>query len=73
MNWLTSLPATVLVVGGLLLALLVAAVARIGVRALVPVEERDRVPQIATPLMPTLGAAFAIFAALTLASEAGYL
>ncbi|MEU0254595.1 hypothetical protein ABZ299_19255 [Streptomyces sp. NPDC006184] len=73
MDWLTSLPAVVLVVGGLLLALLVAAVARVGVRALVPVEERDRVPQIATPLMPTLGAAFAIFAALTLASEAGYL
>jgi hypothetical protein len=72
-DWLTSLPAVVLVVGGLLLAFLVAAVARIGVRALVPVEEQDRVPQIATPLMPTLGAAFAIFAALSLASEAGYL
>jgi len=72
-NWLTSLPAVVLVVGGLVLAFLVAAVARIGVRALVPVGERDRVPQIATPLMPTLGAAFAIFAALSLASEAGYL
>ncbi|MEV6313768.1 hypothetical protein [Streptomyces sp. NPDC051776] len=73
MDWLTSLPAVVLVVSGLLLALLVAAGARIGVRALVPVEERDRVPHIATPLMPTLGAAFAIFAALSLASEAGYL
>lgn len=72
-DWLTSLPPAVLVVGGLLLALLVAAVARIGVRMLVPVEERDRVPQIVTPLMPTLGAAFAIFAALSLASEAGYL
>ncbi|WP_208865641.1 hypothetical protein [Streptomyces viridochromogenes] len=73
MNWLTSLPAVVLVVGGLVLALLVAAVARVGVRVLVPAGERDRVPQIATPLMPTLGAAFAIFAALSLASEAGYL
>jgi hypothetical protein len=73
MDWLTSLPAVVLIVGGLLVALLVAAVARVGVRALVPVEERDRVPQIVTPLMPTLGACFAIFAALTLASEAGYL
>ncbi|MEU7058277.1 hypothetical protein [Streptomyces sp. NPDC046197] len=73
MNWLTSLPAPVLVVGGLSLAFLVAAVARVGVRALVPVAERDRVPQIAPPLMPTLGASFAIFAALTLASEAGYL
>ncbi|MEU6548923.1 hypothetical protein ABZ915_01375 [Streptomyces sp. NPDC046915] len=73
MNWLTSLPAVVLVVGGLLLAFLVAALARIGVRALVPAGEQDRVPQIVTPLMPTLGAAFAIFAALTLASESGYL
>ena len=73
MNWLTSLPAVVLVVGWLLLALLIATVARVGVRALVPAEEQDRVPQIAAPLMPTLGAAFAIFAALSLASEAGYL
>ncbi|WP_240528628.1 hypothetical protein [Streptomyces humi] len=73
MSWLTSLPAVALIVGGLLAALLVAAVARVGVRALVPVGEQDRVPQIATPLMPTLGAAFAIFAALSLASEAGYL
>ncbi|MER5185486.1 hypothetical protein ABT009_45710 [Streptomyces sp. NPDC002896] len=73
MNWLTSLPALVLVVAWLFLAFLVAAVARVGVRALVPAGEQDRVPQIATPLMPTLGAAFAIFAALSLASEAGYL
>jgi hypothetical protein len=72
-NWLTSLPAVVLVVGSLLLALVVAAVGRVGVRALVPAGEQDRVPQIAAPLMPTLGAAFAIFAALSLASEAGYL
>ncbi|WP_432168727.1 hypothetical protein [Streptomyces sp. bgisy031] len=73
MNWLASLPTVVLVVGWLFLALLVAAVARVGVRKLVPVGEQDRVPQIAMPLMPTLGAAFAIFAALSLASEASYL
>ncbi|WP_432094340.1 hypothetical protein [Streptomyces sp. bgisy100] len=73
MNWLTSLPAAALVVGWLFIALLLAAVARVSVRALVPAGEQDRVPQIATPLMPTLGAAFAIFAALSLASEAGYL
>ncbi|MEU1181711.1 hypothetical protein ABZ464_29530 [Streptomyces sp. NPDC005820] len=73
MNWLTSLPAVVLVVGGLLLALLGTAAARVGVRVLVPAGEHDRVPQIAMPLMSSLGAAFAIFAALTLASEAGYL
>jgi hypothetical protein len=72
-TWLTSLPAAVLVVGWLAVALLVAAVARVAVRSLVPVGEQDRVPQIVAPLMPTLGAAFAIFAALSLASEAGYL
>lgn len=73
MNWLSSLPVGVLVVGWLGLALLVAAIGRLGVRALVPAQERDHVPQIASPLMPALGAAFAIFAALTLAGEAGYL
>jgi hypothetical protein len=72
-TWLTSLPAAVLVVGWLVLAVLVAAAARVAVRALVPAGEQDRVPQIVAPLMPTLGAAFAIFAALSLASEAGYL
>jgi hypothetical protein len=73
MTWLSSLPAALLVVGWLALALLVTAAGRAGVRALVPVSERDHVHQVAAPLMPALGAAFAIFAALTLASEAGYL
>ena len=73
MSWLSSLPAGVLVAGWLALALLVAAAGRVGVRALTPEGERDHVHQIAAPLMPALGAAFAIFAALTLASEAGYL
>jgi hypothetical protein len=72
-TWLTSLPAAVLVVGWLLVAVLVAVAGRVGVRALVPAGEQDRVQLIAAPLMPTLGAAFAIFAALSLASEAGYL
>ncbi|MET0839975.1 MAG: hypothetical protein ABWY19_14415 [Marmoricola sp.] len=73
MHWLSSLPAGALVAGWLGVALLVAALGRIGVRAFVPAEDRDHVPQIASPLMPALGAAFAIFAALTLAGEAGYL
>jgi hypothetical protein len=72
-NWLSSLPVAVLVVGWLGLALLVAVLGRLGVRALVPAGDREHVPQIASPLMPALGAAFAIFAALTLAGEAGYL
>lgn len=72
-TWLSSLPAWVLVLGWLGLALAVAVVARVGVRALVPDAERDHVHQVAAPMMPALGAAFAIFAALTLAGEAGYL
>ena len=72
-SWLSSLPVGVLVGGWLVVAVLVAAVGRLGVRALVPTEEWDHVPQIAPSLMPALGAAFAILAALTLAGEAGYL
>jgi hypothetical protein len=72
-TWLSSLPAWVLVLGWLGLALLVAAVGRVGIRALVIAGERDQVHQVAAPLMPALGAVFAIFAALTLAGEAGYL
>ena len=41
MTWLTSLPAAVLVVGGLALALLVVIGGRLAVRALVPAAERD--------------------------------
>ena len=70
---LTSLPWGVLVVGWLVFALAVAAISRRVVRRLVPSEERDHVPGIAAPLMPALGAAFAILMALTLSSEAGYL
>ena len=73
MNWLTSLPMGTLVVGWLALALLVAALVRPAIRALVPAAEHDDVQRIASPLMPALGAAFAIFTALTLSSEAAYL
>ena len=73
MTWLTSLPAAVLVAGGLTLALLVAIGGRLAVRALVPAAERDAAYTIAAPLMPALGALFALFIGLTLASEAGLL
>ena len=73
MVWLTSLPAGVLVVGGLALAWLVAIGSRLAVRALVPATERDGAYTIAAPLMPALGAVFAVLMALTLASEAGFL
>ena len=73
MIWLTSLPAPVLVVGGLAAALLVAVGSRLAVRALIPAAERDGAYTVAAPLMPALGAVFALLMALTLASEAGLL
>ena len=73
MTWLTSLPAAALVAGGLAFALLVATGGRLAVRALIPAAERDAAYAIAAPLMPALGALFALFMGLTLASEAGLL
>jgi hypothetical protein len=73
MHWLTSLPSAALVVGWLAVAVVVAVCSRWVVRAFVPADERDHVQSIAAPLMPALGAAFAVLMALTLASEAGYL
>jgi hypothetical protein len=72
-TWLVSLPAAVLVVGWLAIALLVAAGARLALRALIPATERDGAYTIAAPLMPALGAVFALLMGLTLASEAGFL
>ena len=73
MTWLGSLPAGVSVVGWLVLSLVVAALSRVAIRAIVPVAEHDHVAAIASPLMPALGATFAVLMALTLSSEAGYL
>ena len=73
MTWLTSLPAAVLVVAGLAVALLVAVGGRLAVRALIPAAERDGAYTIAAPLMPALGAVFALLMGLTLAAEASLL
>ena len=73
MVWLTSQPIGLLVVGCLAAAVLVALGSRVAVRGLVPIGERESAYTIAAPLMPALGAAFAILMALTLANEAGYL
>src|SRR5436309_5813027 len=73
MTWLTSLPAPVLVISGLVLALLVAIGGRLAVLALIPAAEREGAHTIAAPLMPALGAIFALLMGLTLASEAGFL
>ena len=73
MAWLASLPAGLLVVVWLTLALAIAAASRTVIRVIVPAEECDHVQAIAAPLMPALGAAFAVLMALTLSSEAGHL
>src|SRR5277367_64313 len=54
-------------------ALLVAIGGRLAVRALIPTAERDGAYAVTAPLMPALGAVFALLMALTLASEAGLL
>jgi len=72
-TWLSSLPAGALVAGSLVFAVAVAIGSRIAIRAIVPPAERDQVQAIAAPLMPALGATFAVLMALTLASEATYL
>ncbi len=73
MTWLTSQPVWLLVVCSLALALVIAGGSRLAIAAIVPEAERDHVHAIAAPLMPALGATFAVFTALTLSSEAGYL
>ena len=72
-SFLTSLPAWLLVLGSIVVTLLVAASGRLVARKLVPADEYDHVAVIAAPLMPALGALFAVLIAVTVASEAGYL
>lgn len=71
--WLTAQPVWLLVVVSLALALVVAAGSRLAIGAIVPSDEADHVHAIAAPLMPALGATFAVLTALTLSSEATYL
>jgi hypothetical protein len=70
LDWLTSLPVSLLVIAWLTITIGVALVARVGVPALVPRAEHDSVVPIVAPLMPALGAAFGILMALTVASGA---
>lgn len=73
MVWLTSQSIAALVVGCLAASALIAVGSRFAVSALVPSSQYEESHAIAAPLMPALGASFAILTALTLASEAGYL
>jgi hypothetical protein len=70
---LTSRPEVVLVVGGLVLALLTAIGCRLAALALIPAAEREAAYTVAAPLMPALGALFALLMALSLAGEASFL
>src|SRR5690349_8913315 len=70
MVWLTSQSVAALVPGCLAVAALVAIGSRLLIRALVPASAREGSNAIAAPLMPALGAAFAILVAITLANEA---
>jgi hypothetical protein len=72
-DWLTSRPMGILVIGWLAFAVLIALGARVAVRAILPVDEYDDVQRVAAPMMPALGAVFGVLIGLTLASEAGYL
>lgn len=73
MEWLTSLSVPALVAGWLVVAFAVAAGTRLVVRRGIPDADREHIPTVAGPLMPALGATFAVLTAITLASEAGYL
>jgi hypothetical protein len=72
-TWLATRPAWLLVAGCVGLAWLLAAASRWLILRAVPTDDHDQIPSIAGPLMPALGAAFALLMGLTLANEATYL
>lgn len=73
MTWLVSLNTWVLVLIWMAIAGAFAALGRWFVRRRLPVSERPGILGLVAPLMPALGATFAVLTALTLSSEAGYL
>src|SRR4051812_27509143 len=70
MDELASLPTWFVVVGSLAVSALVAVVARFVFERTLKGEERGGAQSVAGPLMPALGAAFALLSALSLAGEA---
>jgi hypothetical protein len=70
---LAALPAWVLVLGWCAFTVAVAFASRWLIGLVVPDGDDDHVRSISAPLMPALGAAFAVLIAITLSSEAGYL
>jgi hypothetical protein len=72
-HWLVSAPLWALLVGWTAVAVAAAVVGHVFVSHVVHSHERAEVRGLAYPLMPALGAMFAVLTAITLSSEAGYL
>jgi hypothetical protein len=73
MHWLVAAPLWVLLVGWLAVTIAAAVLGHLFVSRLVHGPEREEVRGRASPMMPALGAMFAVLTAITLSSEAGYL
>ncbi len=73
MDWLASRPGWVLLVGCMAAAIVAVGAGRALAPLMIPGREHDGIRPVAGPLMPALGATFAVLAAITLSSEAGYL
>ncbi len=73
MSWLVSAPLWALLVGWLAVTVAAAVIGHVFVSRVVRGHERDEVRVLAYPMMPALGAMFAVLTAITLSSEAGYL
>ena len=73
MDWLVSTPLWALLIGWLAVTIVAAVIGRAFVSRVVLGHERNEVRMLANPMMPALGALFAVLTAITLSSEAGYL
>ncbi len=73
MRWLAGWPTWALLLGWTGAVVVAVSAGRAFVRFVVPAHERIEVRALAGPLMPALGATFAVLTAITLSSEAGYL
>jgi len=72
-DWLASRPEWVLLLACVAAAILAVVAGRTLSPLLIPAHEHGSIRQVAGPLMPALGATFAVLAAITLSMEAGYL
>lgn len=73
MNWLADRSDWVLLLGALAVSAVAVVLGRAVLPRFVPADEHHHIRPVAGPLMPALGAMFAVLIALTLSSEVGYL